>query len=51
VGRPEALAKAIIQGTKKLAPRVIYPPFFGPAAEMLSVARRFTERFSPAPRA
>jgi len=49
MGRPAELAKVIVEGAKKLVPRVIYPPFFGPAAEMLSITRRFTERFSPSP--
>jgi len=39
VGRPEALPRVIFEGAKKARPRVIYPRFFAPAAEMVSVAR------------
>jgi len=50
VGDPQELARAVVRAAHKGASRVIYPPFYAPAAEMLSVARRFTERFSPSPR-
>jgi len=51
VGDPDALARAIAKAMRRRAPRVVYPPLYAGAAEVLSIARRFTERFSPVPRA
>jgi len=50
VGDPDVLARAITKAMRRRAPRVVYPPIYAGAAEVLSIARRFTERFSPAPR-
>ncbi len=49
-GDARSLAVAIVRAAARRAPRVIYPPIYQPAAQMLSIARRVTERFSPAPR-
>jgi len=48
-GKPEALASAIVSALRHGASRVIYPPAYAPAHGMLSLARRFTARFSPYP--
>jgi short-subunit dehydrogenase len=49
VGDAKGLASAVIRALKKQSARVIYPPVYQPAAEMLSIARRVTARFSPSP--
>jgi short-subunit dehydrogenase len=49
VGDARGLATALIRALKKRSARVIYPPVYQPAAEMLSIARRVTSRFSPQP--
>jgi short-subunit dehydrogenase len=48
-GDARGLAVAIVRAVHKRAARVIYPPVYQPAAEMLSIARRVTARFSPPP--
>lgn len=48
-GDARGLAAAIIRAVQKRSARVIYPPVYQPAAEMLSIARRVTARFSPSP--
>ena len=48
-GDARGLASAIVRAMKKGSARVIYPPVYQPAAEMLSIARRVTARFSPSP--
>jgi short-subunit dehydrogenase len=48
-GDARGLASAVVRAVKKRAGRVIYPPVYQPAAEMLSIARRVTARFSPSP--
>jgi len=49
-GDARGLAAAIVRALQKRSARVIYPPVYQPAAEMLSIARRVTARFSPSPR-
>ncbi len=49
-GDPQSLAVAVMRAARRRAPRVIYPPIYQPAAQMLSLARKVTERFSPHPR-
>jgi short-subunit dehydrogenase len=49
-GDPQSLAAAVVRGARRRASRVIYPPIYQPAAQMLSLARKVTERFSPHPR-
>lgn len=52
-GDPNALADAIVRALRHGASRVIYPSIYGaaaPSSPWLSIARRFTETFSPAPR-
>jgi short-subunit dehydrogenase len=49
IGDARGLAAAIVRAIEKRGARVIYPPFLKPAAEMLSIARRVTARFSPSP--
>jgi len=48
-GDARGLAAAIVRALQKRSARVIYPPVYQPAAEMLSIARRVTARFSPSP--
>lgn len=48
-GDARGLAASIVRAVQKRSARVIYPPVYQPAAEMLSIARRVTARFSPAP--
>jgi short-subunit dehydrogenase len=48
-GDARGLAAAIVRAVQKRSARVIYPPVYQTAAEMLSIARRVTARFSPAP--
>jgi short-subunit dehydrogenase len=48
-GDPKALAAAIVRALAEGASRVLYPKIYH-VAEMLPLARRFTERFSPSPR-
>ena len=48
-GKASELAERIARAAERRQPRVIYPSVYAGAAEVLSVARRFTERFSPAP--
>ncbi len=48
-GKASELAERIARAAERRQPRVIYPAVYAGAAEVLSVARRFTERFSPAP--
>ncbi len=51
-GDPNALAGAIVRALRHGASRVIYPSLYGaaaPSSPWLSIARRFTERFSPHP--
>jgi short-subunit dehydrogenase len=48
-GDARALAERIARAAEKRQPRVIYPAVYAGAAEVLSVARRFTARFSPSP--
>ena len=48
-GDARGLAVAIVRAARKRDPRVIYPPILKPATQMLSLARRVTERFSPHP--
>jgi short-subunit dehydrogenase len=51
IGEPRALAKALFEALERGAPRVVFPPVFGAVTEITSIARRFTERFSPSPNA
>lgn len=46
-GDPVRLAAAIVHALQKGSSRVVFPWFYGPAAEAIAIARRFTERFSP----
>jgi short-subunit dehydrogenase len=48
-GDARGLATAVVRALRKRSARVIYPPVYQPAAEMLSIARRITARFSPSP--
>jgi 2-hydroxycyclohexanecarboxyl-CoA dehydrogenase len=48
-GDARGLASAVVRAIERRAARVIYPPVYQPAAEMLSIARRVTARFSPPP--
>ena len=50
-GDARGLAAAVVRALGKRSARVIYPPVYQPAAEMLSIARRVTARFSPQPHA
>jgi len=48
-GDPAELASRVMRAIDAGSARVIYPPLYAGAAEVLAVARRVTERFSPAP--
>ncbi len=47
VGDATRLAEAVLRACESRAPRVLFPSFYRPAAQMLSLARHLTERFSP----
>ena len=48
-GRPDALARRVVEALERRSPRVAYPPLYAVAARALAVSRRITERFSPEP--
>jgi short-subunit dehydrogenase len=48
-GRPDELARRIVEALDHRRPRVVYPPLYALAAEALGVSRRVTRSFSPEP--
>ncbi len=48
-GRPDELARRILEAIARRRPRVIYPPPYAVAARALTVSRRVAERLSPDP--